>query len=187
MVEQFARFSDKELVEKAKENPDFFGELISRHWDKLFGFLRRIFYLENEDLEDILQEVFLKAYRNLNDFDNSFAFSTWIYSIARNHAIDYLRKHRRKLEADILDDGQIMQIMRSEESPEKDLSKKQDLEKIRRAIGKLDLKYREVLLLRFLEEKSYQEIMDIVQKPKGTVAALINRGRKQLLEQLEEV
>ncbi len=182
MIDSFAHLSDEQLAEKIKENPDFLKGLIDRYWGRLFGYLRRSFYLENEDLEDLLQEIFLKAYVNLNDFDHSFKFSTWIYSIARNHAIDFLRKNKRKLKADILDDGEIIKILRANDDLEKELFERIEMKKIKEAINRLDFKYKEVLVLKFLEEKNYQEIMDIIKKPKGTVAALINRGRKQLLK-----
>jgi len=84
--------TDEEIVEFSKNNPDAYKALVLRYWDKLFYFVKRIAYFSNEDTEDVLQEVFIKVYRYLNDFDDSFKFSTWIYQITRNCVVDEIRK-----------------------------------------------------------------------------------------------
>lgn len=185
MYEIYKDATDEKLVEISKSNPDAYGALVLRYWDKLFYFIKRIAYFSNEDIEDILQEVFVKVYRYLNDFDDSFKFSTWIYQITRNCVIDEFRKKSRTQSIN-LQDEEIFKIFRSGVNIEKEIIAKDQFEKIKKIIKNLPFKYREVMMLRFLEEKNYSEIMEIIKKPKGTVAALIGRGRKIIQKESEK-
>ncbi|QQS21412.1 MAG: sigma-70 family RNA polymerase sigma factor [Candidatus Moraniibacteriota bacterium] len=139
-------------------------------------------FATNEDIEDILQETFLKVYKNLNDFDGNLAFSTWIYHICRNTVIDSIRKKSSRPVTVTIDSEDLHRFFYENGDLPKTIDTAELLEKMTRLIESLPILYREVLVLKFLEEKSYEEIMDIVEKPKGTVASLINRGRKILLE-----
>jgi RNA polymerase sigma-70 factor (ECF subfamily) len=174
---------DKQLVLATKKNPDKFEEIVTRYWSRLFGFVRRISYFSQEDIEDILQEVFIKVYKNLNDYDDSLTFSTWIYHITRNTVIDEIRKKKARPMTTQLEAEDISKVFRSSLDIQKELIDAESLDKIRKIIHDLPLKYREVLILRFLEEKEYSEIMDILHLPKGTVAALISRGRKIIMKE----
>lgn len=178
--------SDNELVELSKTNPDYFGELVRRYQERLFGFIRKISYFSREDIEDIVQETFIKIYKSLNLFNDDYKFSTWIYQIARNNTIDAIRKKHARVETVCLDTEESVKLFRSNVNLGKELETKENLEKIKNIIQNLPYKYKEVMVLRFLEDKNYEEIMDIVEKPKGTVAALINRGRKLVREEAEE-
>jgi RNA polymerase sigma-70 factor, ECF subfamily len=186
MTEEKNKMTDRELVEAAKENPDVFGEIVDRYWKRLFSFIRRTSYFSQEDIEDILQEVFIKVYRYLNDYDSDMAFSTWIYQISRNTVIDEIRKKKSRPQTVQMETQDLLKFLKSSLDIQKEISNADFLEKIRKIIFDLPYNYREVLILRFLEEKNYEEIMDILKKPKGTVAALINRGRKMLLEKAKE-
>ena len=172
--------SDSELVELAKENPDYFGCLMRRYEKQIFSYVRRISYFEKEDIEDLLQEIFLKVYKNLNDYEDSLKFSSWLYRIARNQTIDEFRKRKSRPRAVSLEDAELVKILHSSSNIEKEIDQKRDLEKAKKIISDLPLKYRDILILRFIEEKNYEEIMDILKKPKGTVASLIQRGKKLL-------
>jgi RNA polymerase sigma-70 factor (ECF subfamily) len=174
---------DKRLVSATKMNPDKFEEIVNRYWNRLFGFVRRISYFSQEDIEDILQEVFIKIYRNLNDYDDTLTFSTWVYQIARNTVIDEIRKKKSRPMTTQLEVEEISKVFRSSLDIQKELVTADSLVKVRKIIHDLPLKYREVLILRFLEEKDYGEIMDILRLPKGTVAALISRGRKLIIKE----
>jgi RNA polymerase sigma-70 factor, ECF subfamily len=178
--------SDNQLVELAKSNPDVFEELVNRYWRRLFGYVRRISYFSNEDIEDILQDVFIKTYKNLNSFDNKLKFSSWIYRITRNCTIDAIRKKQSRPAISQMDMSEAVNLFKSSTDLEGEVSKKDDLERIEKIIKSLPLKYREVMILKFSEEKTYDEIIDILKKPKGTVASLINRGRKQLIKKAKE-
>ena len=183
MQKTLTGMTDNELVQLSKEDPNIFGELISRYQSRLFHYVRRISYFSNEDIEDIIQETFIKTYKSLNIFDGDLKFSSWIYQIARNATIDAIRKKQARPQSVYFEEDDILKLFQSDIDVHMQAEAKDHLEIMRKIIDELPYKYKEVLVLRFLEEKSYDEIMDIVQKPKGTVAALINRGRKMLLEE----
>jgi len=183
MTEYSGGNADKQLVEAAKVNPDEFQGIVTRYWNRLFSFVRRTSYFSQEDIEDILQEVFIKVYRYLNDYDDSMAFSTWIYQITRNTVIDEIRKRKARPIAYQLETEELLKVLRSSLDIAHHLAINDSLAKIKKIIYDLPFNYREVLILRFLEEKEYSEIMDILELPKGTVAALISRGRKMILEE----
>jgi RNA polymerase sigma-70 factor, ECF subfamily len=178
--------TDNELVELAKENPDNFGELVARYQDRLFRYVRRISYFGEEDTQDIVQEVFIKIYLSLNIFDGDLKFSTWAYQITRNATIDAIRKKQSRPQTVCLEATDVVKILRAQEDIQVNLETQDDMEKMKKIIDELPYKYREVMILRFLEDKSYEEIIDIIQKPKGTVAALINRGKKRMLDQAKD-
>ena len=172
---------DKELVREAIKNPDAFQAIVDRYWTRLFFYIRRMSYFTQEDIEDILQEVFIKIYKYLNNYDYKMAFSTWIYQIARNVTIDEIRRRKARPTTIWMEDEDLVKVMKSGLNLEKQYFNKESLKKIKEIIRNMPEKYREVLILRFIEEKSYEEIMDIVQLPKGTIASLVNRGRKIIL------
>lgn len=184
-------FSDKtdfELIGLSKEDPEYFGVLMSRYQEKLFWYVKRVSYFGNDDIEDILQEVLIKAYKNLNEFDSSYKFSSWIYRVAHNQVVDEIRKKQRRKES-LLGEAEQKDLeifLRSSIELEQKVLSRDCLEKAKKAIGELPLKYREAMQLRFLEEKDYEEIMDILRKPKGSVATLIGRGKKILEKKLKE-
>lgn len=180
------KLSDNQLVELAKLNPDIFEKLVNRYWRRLFGYVRKISYFSNEDVEDILQEVFIKTYKNLNGFDNKLKFSSWVYRITRNSTIDAIRRKKSRPETVQMDISEAVNLFKSSTDLEGEAFKKDNFEKIEKIIKLLPLKYREVMILKFSEEKTYDEIADILKKPKGTVASLVNRGRKQLFKKAKE-
>jgi len=186
MDKTYNRATDEQIVEFSKNNPDAYEALVLRYWDKLFYFIKRIAYFSNEDTEDVLQEVFIKVYRYLNDFDDSFKFSTWIYQITRNCVVDEIRKKILRAQNANLSDEEMLKIFRSSANLEKEIIAKDQVGKIKNIINNLPFKYREIMILRFIEEKNYSEIMEIVKKPKGTVAALIMRGRKIIMEEAKK-
>ena len=186
MNQQWNKLSDDEIVELSKKNPDAFEIIVLRYEKRLFFYIKRISFFSNEDIEDIIQEVFIKVYRYLNDFDKTFAFSTWIYRIARNTTIDQIRKKNARPQNADLEDEELVKIFRSDQDIAKEVEIKDNLEKAKRVIHKLPFKYREVLILKLLEDKSYGEMGDILRKPKGTVAALVSRGKKMLSAELEK-
>ncbi|MCA9364793.1 MAG: sigma-70 family RNA polymerase sigma factor [Candidatus Moranbacteria bacterium] len=180
---EFESFSDIELVEKAKTNPDFFTPLVRRWQERLFFYVRRISYFNTEDAEDLVQETFLKVYRYLNDYDQSFAFSTWLYRIARNTVFDAIRARKARPHDVYLEETEAVSLFLSQTDISKKIVQKDSFAMIVSLIQALPYKYKEVMVLRYLEEKTYEEIMDIIQKPKGTVAALLNRARKQIVSE----
>ena len=174
--------SDKELVKQAQTSSQAFKQLVDRYWRRLYAFIKRLYFFQHEDIQDILQEAFMKAYRHLNAFDESYSFSTWIYQITRNTAIDALRKKRVQPSVLSLDDDESGQLVAAlDERPQHILNA--DIAQLKQLILNLPLKYREALTLRYLEERSYEEMVDILKKPKGTVASLVNRAKVLLQKQ----
>lgn len=179
--------TDEELVILILENQGYFTYLIERYERKLLAYILRISNVSHQEAEDVLQDVFIKVYQNLNDFDPDLKFSSWIYRITHNEVISNYRKRRSRdkdLSIDI-DDADL-------ENFASDLDITQELDdkflraNIFKVLDKLDIKYREVLVLKFLEEKNYREISDIIKKPMGTVATLINRAKKAFLVELHK-
>lgn len=178
--EQFQKLSDEELVRLTLKKQDIFLYLMQRYEQKLLRYIRRISNLDPDDAQDILQEVFIKTYNNLNDFDPSLKFSSWIYRITHNQVISNFRKLKARPQKILWDDNEeFIKNIASEFNLEKEIDGKLDRQVILQILDKLDFKYKETLELRFLEDKSYQEISDILKKPAGTVATLINRAKKQ--------
>jgi len=165
----------------------FFSCIVERYEAKLTRYIRRISAATQEDAEDLLQEIFVKVYRNLYGFDPSLKFSSWIYRIAHNQVISQWRKTKSrpqvlKFEAD----EDFLKFIAADEDLAGNIERKFTGEEVRDVISRLDGKYKEVLVLKFLEEKDYKEISDILRKPLGTVATLINRAKKQFAKVVKE-
>lgn len=176
---------DDALVAAARIDPEAFGKLMERYEAPLLRYLMRLTGWASEEVEDILQEAFIKAYRNLNDYDSSLKFSAWMYRITHNQAIDVLRRHTAspvRFEWSLED---MARLIPAANDTQAEIVTQEKLEALRQAIASLPERYREVLMLRFLEEKSYEEIVDILKMPKGSVATAIKRGKELLSKQLE--
>ncbi len=179
--------TDEELVELALENQDFYECLVERYEEKLARYIRRISASSKEDVEDLLQEIFVAVYRNLNDFDSGLKFSSWIYRIAHNKTISSWRKTKSRPQLVHSEEAQeLVKIVSSDEDMAKDLEKKFDAKQVEKILWKMDEKYREVLVLKFIEDKDYQEISDILKKPMGTVGTLIRRAKNHFREIAEK-
>ena len=178
--------TDEELVPLVLKNPDDFLYIMNRYQTPLLRFIRRISGVSLADAEDVLQEVYIKVYKNLNSFDTSLKFSSWIYRITRNHVISENRKKKNHQEflLDEDDTGENKFISRIDLS--KEIDNVLNRETIAKVLANLDEKYREALVLRFLEEMDYQEMADVLKKPIGTVGTLINRAKKVFYEELKK-
>jgi len=175
-----ANLSDAELVKLTLKDSENFLYLMQRYEAKLLRYIRRISNLNEDDAQDILQEVFIKVYNNLNNFDSSLKFSSWIYRITHNSVISNFRKLKARPQKILWDDNEdFIKNIASEFNLEKEIDGKLDREIILQILDKLDFKYKEVLELKFLEDKTYNEISDILKKPAGSVATLIHRAKKE--------
>lgn len=179
------KLSDEELVHLTLKNQDNFAYLINRYQDKLFNYIRRITNVRDEDVQDLLQDIFLKVYLNLNDFDDGLKFSSWVYAISHNQVISNHRKVQARVEGHSvpLEDGSAKKII-SGFNIEKELDSNYLKDNVFKVLDALDKKYREILILKFLEEKNYQEISDIIKKPIGTVGSMMNKAKKMFKEEL---
>ena len=182
-MQDFTSKSDAEIVKLTLRDQEMFLHLMQRYEGKLSRYIRRFAYVDTQTVEDILQEVFIKIYKNLNDFDLDLSFSSWAYRITHNEAINYLKKLDRQksipLESDDEDVVSLISILESDVDIVKELSKKELQKKVQEVLSMLSPDFREILILKFLEEKEYKEISDILKKPMGTVATLINRAKAQ--------
>ncbi len=179
------QLSDEEIVKLALENQDNFVLIINRYKTKLFNYIRRITNVRDEDAEDLLQDVFLKVYLNLNDFDTDLKFSSWIYAVARNQVISQHRRLNARAEGHsiTLEDDSASKIMFNF-NIENEIDNLYLKDKVAKILYSLAEKYREVLVLKFLEEKNYQEISDIIKKPIGTVGSLMNKAKSEFKREL---
>jgi RNA polymerase sigma-70 factor (ECF subfamily) len=177
--------TDVELVGLSLKDPDQFFCLIKRYEEKLLRYIIRISKFSREDAEDVLQEVFIKTYYNLNGFDSELKFSSWIYRIAHNEAVSAIRKKaiRPTIALEVEDLEKFSDVF----DMVKDIDNSLDRKIIDDALSHLDEKYREVLVLRFLDEKDYVEIADILNKPTSTIGNLIMRGKKLFREEYEKL
>jgi len=178
--------TDAELIGLAKADPESFGLLIERYQIPLFHYIRRTTQLPKEDIEDLLQEVFIKIYQKINEYNELLKFSSWAYRIAHNHVVDYFRKAGARPRTNSLEETELAKLLKSGTDLEREYFSKDCLKKIRNCLDELPLKYKEILVLRFIEEKNYEEIMDILKKPKGTVATLVARGKEALSSRMKE-
>ncbi len=176
--------ADALLVAKALESSEEFGRIIEKYQEPLRRYIRRVARPGPDDLEILLQDIFIKTYENLNDFDLDLPFSSWIYRIAHNESIDFLRKKKRfgaSLDEVTGDDDST--TFADTIPSDTDIVGEADKDYIKRCIESvledIEPKYRSVLVLKFLEEKDYNDISDILRKPPGTVATLIHRAKKE--------
>jgi len=174
--------TDEAIVALTLKDQEAFSHLVERYQARLQRFIRRISNVHPEEVHDILQEVFIKIYVNLNGFDQKLSFSSWAYRIARNTVISHHRKVTARPQKAYNADGEIEIFKRI--ASDLDLNRDVDgtllREHLIEAMTEIDQKYRDVLVLRFFEEKSYDEIGDILKKPPGTVATLLSRAKKKL-------
>lgn len=178
--------TDEELAKRSVSDTAAFGELIERYNTMLLRYVMRRSHATKEDAEDIVQNSFIKMYRNINDFDTSLKFSSWAYRITHNELIDWYRKQKSRPKLIITDkDEDIFSTIAGDMNIEKEAIQKETKKEIERVIQELDPKYQEIIMLRFFEEKSYEEISDILQIPSGTVAIRISRAKKILEDTLK--
>lgn len=167
--------TDEQLIDHILKDSDAFGYIVERYTDKLMRFIRRISGVSTEQAEDLLQEIFLKIYQNLNAFDPELKFSSWAYRIARNHTISHHRKKVRRPEVHLKDETAAK--LASDLKIEHEVDKNIEAERINQVLSDMKPKYREIIILKFLEEKDYNEISDILKIPLGTIATRIHRAK----------
>lgn len=174
--------SDEEVVVAALVDKEEFGVLMDRYEAKLRRYIARLGVRNPDDQQDVLQDIFVKVYRNLNGFDQRLKFSSWVYRIAHNEAISAYRKKNVRPEGHLIADSEelLSFVSGNLDSAELQFDRTVNAEAVREALQKLEEKYAQVLILRFFEHKDYDEISDILQIPIGSVGTLIHRGKKQL-------
>ena len=162
-------------------------QIVRQHWRKVFNLAYK-FVGRHDEAEDLAQDIFLKIFKALHTFDRRANFQTWLISISRNLCIDHYRSVRKEREtvARDVDASQLTPSSR-ERTPYGELEQTDLRRQIRVALAELPPTLREAVVLRDLQEFSYQEIADKLRLPEGTVKSRINRGRLELARQMRRL
>jgi len=192
----YAKLEDKELARLAAKGREMaFRELLNRYERPVFSLVYRM-VRDRTLAEDLAQEAFIRAFNAIDSYKPRFKFSSWIFKIANNHTIDYLRK--RKLDTVSIDgsphartseeEAQTRLVVEShEEAPDRYVEARELGSQIEEAIGMLRPEYRTAVLLRHVEGYTYEEISEIMELPLGTVKTYLHRARGELKGMLAEV
>lgn len=182
---------DLELVKRAREkDPKAFEKLLKKYRKSVYYMLLKM--VNNaDDAEDLTQEAFAKAFNSLAKFDSKYAFSTWLFRIATNNCIDFIRKKRVKTvsidtpyennEGDTFS----IDIKDPDENPDEVMLRQQRKEYLAIAVDKLPPKYKQLVDLRYFQELSYEEVALELDLPLGTVKAQLFRARELLSNELK--
>jgi RNA polymerase sigma-70 factor (ECF subfamily) len=183
------RMDDRALVERIVSGErDLFSDLVARYEKRILNYVYRIIH-RYEDAHDLTQDIFIKVFMALDRYDPKYQFSTWIFRIAQNSAIDTLRK-RSLPEVSLTrsgpddEEGKEREVPDEGVSPYRDLKNKELSAAIDDAIVNLPIDYRELIQLRHFGELSYEEIADLKDMPLGTVKNKLFRARNMLKETL---
>ncbi|MBP3698525.1 MAG: sigma-70 family RNA polymerase sigma factor [Oscillospiraceae bacterium] len=165
------------LISRARGGDrDAFGELVEQYRDNVYRLAYRMCG-NAYDADEAAQEAFVAAWRALPNFRGDAKFSTWLYRLTTNAAIDVMRREKRH---QTVGDGEMMDLADDADSPQETVERTEQQEAVQKALATLSEEYREVLLLRYMEELDYAEIADVLQLPSGTVKSRINRAKAAL-------
>jgi RNA polymerase sigma-70 factor (ECF subfamily) len=184
-IENIKSLTDGELIQTAiRGREDGFEELVRRYQRPITGYVYRM--LNNYDASlDVTQEVFIKVYNSLERYSSEYKFSTWLYRIAHNAAIDYMRRNsvsQQSIEAENADGSYQLQIESSQPNPEQQREQSEWRREIETVVKCLPQVYRELILLRHAQDLSYDEIAEITNLPLGTVKNRLFRAREMMRE-----
>lgn len=188
---QLQELSDEDIMEYFQAGyEEGFNILVQRYKDRLHNFLYRYTH-DHQDCEDLVQETFLRVYRSRHSYERIAKFSTWMYTIALNLAKSLYKKKKRMTTVTIHKDpsdpeDRPMDLEDNDILPDESLHEKMCIDQLERALMELNEDFREVVVLRDIQQLSYEEISDMTDNPMGTVKSRINRGRAQLQELLEK-
>jgi RNA polymerase sigma-70 factor (ECF subfamily) len=173
--------ADEVIVAKIQSGEtEKFGEIIDRYQKRLAGFIRKIIG-NHDEVDDLVEDSLVAVYENIQDFDTKKKFSSWILRIAHNKTVDFIKKKKS-----LILSGEWDEIDKRNKLFEEVEVEREKKEKVSNALNKLELKYREVLILKYFEDKSYDEISDVLQTTVNNVGVMINRAKKKLKEVYEE-
>lgn len=186
-----SRAEDSSLIQEALAgNDQAYKRLMQKYHDAIFNFIFKM-VRERQQVEDLTQEAFIKAFSSLKNFNDEFAFSTWLYKIATNNSIDFIRKRKLQMYSidkpiESKDSDYTFELPDETYEADKELISGQKTRLLNEAIARLPEKYKKVIRLRHVEEKSYEEIAAILKLPIGTVKAHIFRAREVLYRSLRD-
>jgi RNA polymerase sigma-70 factor (ECF subfamily) len=162
-------------------------QIVRQYWRKVFNVAYK-FVGRHAEAEDLTQEIFLKIFKSLDTFDRRANFQTWLISISRNLCIDHyrsVRKERETIDRDV--DASQLSPMAADAGPVAALEQRDRVSLLRQALVALPDTLRTAVLMRDIQELSYQEIADKLRLPEGTVKSRINRGRTELARQIRRL
>lgn len=181
------KITDEALIRRFQAGDEgAFEEIVKRYSNRLMNFAYR-FVRNREEAEDIVQDTFLKVYQNRYAYKEIAKFSTWIYTITANLAKTLLRKHRNRkmfFFSRLGPEDKDMDFPSKDRQPQQTIEGKFNEREIQKAIVKLPEHFRTVIILRDIQELSYEEISNIINAPLGTVKSRINRARLKLQDEL---
>jgi RNA polymerase sigma-70 factor (ECF subfamily) len=180
---------DFDLIDQAVEEKDqqAYAALMKRYKKAVYFMILKMIR-DADDAEDLTMEAFAKAFKNIHRFKKDYTFSTWLFRIATNNAIDFIRKKKLKtmsLNTTMSDDSGnsvTIDVEDDDNNPQDEFIKSQRIEMVRIFVDKLPAKYRKLVQLRYFDELSYEEIAQELEKPLGTVKAQLHRSRELLYE-----
>ena len=176
--------TDAEIIEYTRnQNKEYYGYIVDRYESKLLAYVKRLTY-NSPEAEDLVQQALVNAYINLNSFEIDNKFSSWIYRIAHNLAINWLKKKKAHISLD--QDEVTANKIRDKIDIEKEIINKETGKSIMEAINNLPDKHKKPFILKYFEEKSYEEISYILKISKNTVGTFISRAKKFLQKELEK-
>jgi RNA polymerase sigma-70 factor (ECF subfamily) len=186
-----SRKEDSALIQQALAGDQkAFQKLRLKYYMPIFKLINRMIR-NREEVEDLTQEAFIKAFTSLASFNEEYSFSTWLYKIATNNAIDQVRKRKlqtfsinKPIESDENDFS--FELPDTDPEPDQELIAAQRKIMLDEAMNSLPAKYRQVILMRHVDEKEYQDIAKILKLPLGTVKAHIFRARELLYKRLRD-
>ena len=181
---------DSELITECLQGrTDSFGQLVTRYQERLFGTLVTMLG-SVEDARDVAQEAFVQAYQKLDSFRGQSAFYSWLFRIALNSSVDHHRRQRRptvSIDAAREQTGAEPTDLHPDTSPSFSIERTERQKLVQLALSKLSSEYRQVLVLKEMEDMKYEEIAAAVKIPVGTVRSRIHRGRAELKDILEQL
>lgn len=165
------------LISRARTGDrEAFSALVEQYRDNVYRLAYRM--CGNEyDADEAAQEAFVAAWRALPNFRGDAKFSTWLYRLTTNAAIDVMRREKRH---QTIGDGEMIEVADESDSPQETVERTEQQEAVQKALATLSDEYREVLLLRYMEELDYAEIAEVLKLPSGTVKSRINRAKAAL-------
>jgi len=176
------------LIQRCLQGDQIAWDLIVRqYWRKVFNVAYK-FVGKHDEAEDLTQDIFLKIFKSLDTFDRRANFQTWLISISRNLCIDHyrsVRKERETIDRDV--DANELTPASAEPGPVAALEQRDRVTLLRQAMAELPDALRTAVLMRDIQELSYQEIADKLRLPEGTVKSRINRGRTELARQIRRL
>lgn len=180
------QLKDEEIAVLAIKEDRYFRELVERYDRKMKIYVKRITGASNETVEDVVQEVFFKVYANIGKFNPEMKFSSWLYRIAHNQAVNnFLYEKRRRTESLLYNEkGEVITMLRDSHDVWRQIQQENVNEKLVDALSHISKKYKDVIELNYFEGKSYQEISEQLGKPVNTIGTMLNRGRKILKKEL---